>query len=219
VGGCAGIAHQRRGPVEECAHALEQSRGRRGIGGCHQAPRPGVGIRCEIGGPFQCRRGGRVAAPGARTLGRLLERLGGVFVESVGRRRPVPGPAVHVRRVRERLGERGVHPLSSRRRCVLIHRGAHERVAELHVHVVEAQESRCLGRGERVGRASQGRRGANDHVGLAEVLGRRHEQDRLCVVGEVVDASQEGALHGIADRQRVGQGLASAQMGRRQRGR
>ncbi len=159
----------------ELGGGQQVGRGRRvgdvepGLGRGERARDAQAGIRGQLGGALQERRGRRQPAPGLRPAGRALQFAGCVLVGPVGRTSAVPRPAV---RVQPRVGRVGEGPVD----LASLGRGRGPVGGRTDQRMPEPHPRADLDQGGRLGRF---RRGGPDAEPLGRAPQQRHVADRL----------------------------------------
>jgi hypothetical protein len=115
----------------------------------------------------------------------------------------VPDPPIRIPIVRQSLGQHEMGGLALREGCVLVDRGADERVAELDSLSREANEPGRFAVLEGGGLEAEDAGRSLDELEVARALGRGDEQKLLRLFGQEDHTSEEGFLEAVGQRDRI----------------
>ena len=198
--------------VEERRGALFAAAEPGGAGGGEQSPQAQLALRGQPRGPLVRRRGGRVAGALGGQLGRRGERRRRLLVGPDRGAGQVPGALLGLGRVGQRGGQRPVRGADVGGRRGAVDRRADQRMAELELGIGDRDQAGVLSRLE-LG-AAQRRGGAQDRLDPAAGCRGGDQQSGPGRGRQPLGPAGEAALDARPGRQRRGQRLLAAALGR-----
>ena len=182
------------------------------LGRADQPPGPRRRLQGERGGPLQRGRGRGRATAEAGPAGRRLQRRGGRLIRADRGRGQMPGPPVGVEPVGQHRDHRLVDGLAGREGGALVDGRGDQREAEPQLLAVDFDQPGPLGRLKGLGAHAKGGAGRQHGGQVANVLGRRDQEQRLGLGREPPHPGQERPLRPGTERQPRGQQRAAVEL-------